>query len=445
MSCRIVYHRASEMELVDLYESRNPEDVGRPWLPTPALCYRPESDPRPSLIRPWVDTVPGFLVHFAISPPVEIEGDDGWLIRSLWASYRQSADGLLDRLATMERDGYSDVAGELRALFYEQEFTRIRRGRGEDEEEEPDPNARIPLNFIVSIRAGDSSIPWEKGSGCDAQNWSLLVASVPTPHVALWLARRLSSSTRRLCSDRYTTRLVVPGGACHVVIAPWAAYVVSMSILWRQLPVWRQGTVLVIGPGTPHDFWGERVHVLPPHVPPWQPLLVDGEASEPAAKPRVMVGDMLPPERDAAKLRELAAKSDKVPKKPKKSKIRCPSMAQRSRFDGEEFRRLAQRHYRPLAPTATLLYHGGPLTLEALLAEEQGMARGDDVAPAPRRPLRTSAAADPKKPDAYRKNHTIEALVSKMPKKRAAEAPPAAVAPPPAKKQATSDIRAYFQ
>ncbi len=378
----IVYTAGGAIELVDLYECPaslllDDDDNGRGAadgevdvqhyapLPIPALRHCVSG----RLFRPWPDHRIGFEVHFAISPPIDNSEEDA-LVNALWYNYRTNAEtGLMARLNQL---GQEDE--EARNLVDQMRTEYIA----------PKKKARFvqrPHNFIGRIESGAAAArQLEKHSGLD--NVSIHVAHVESPHVALWLMGRCNSTwsmgvwANNIRSERRLTLLLPMSATLYTVMQPnvarfGAQWPLLTAMIWDQLPQWHQGIAITLGGhgALLDDFLSDEVHVLPPHIPAHQPLVIDGRA-QPKEPPKLLFGDYEFPRAAVVDSKATTNKKTKTNKAPNFS------AAPKSKFRGVEFIEGARRAYAPVKKRGHVLR--GPLALEPLLSMQQYMAARDD-------------------------------------------------------------------
>ncbi len=426
-------------------------------LPEPALLYiGPDRTQAPRLIQPWAsDDQIGIKLHFGIYPavaPQDVYEVMASLTISLWESYRQSPTGLPDRINQLARfmratEGNAAETGRrdrvAKVLAYMQAHYFVRT-QGRDREWDQD----VATNFIIKLVTGDTTIPFEKNTGCDHRYWTVFVAHVPSIHAAICVARRLACS-KRMIKETLTPRLLLPisdPAPAYAVISPAAsAGKIIDALVWQQLPVWREGIRLTLSAGDVPDILDEVVHVLPPHVRDHRPMVVDGEAVINQTKQELLFGDMPQPERDTATLAKIAAdKPTVVTKKNKGTKARVTT-SPRSALNSKLYIEASRRAYAPRAWDKLGDAYAGPMTLAQLTAGEQKMAQ---TYRAPKVDKTTKwktkePARGKKDPRADAKTGRVDEMFRLAAAKRPrveteAEAPPVVV------KKPRLDLRSYF-
>lgn len=364
------YAKATDLTLVDLWEGvDDDDDDGIPnegdegygvrtlaSLPVAALLHGWRR------LRPWPDDRIGFKVHFALTPC--FTGDTATLVRTLWNGYRFA--GLPDRLSMFNES--------TKELFRREYMTRYPPGTR---------HPRPPDNFMARLDTSPPPMPFEKGSGCDPSTHSVLVAHVASAHAALWLMRRFAGrmDIRLYFGQEETTvkpvlLLPSPGGATYTVIAAHIppAWPLLEAMVWCQLPVWQQGTRYATSTANIPDFLTDKVHVLPPGIPPFQPDAVDGKPRD-RYVPAPMLGDVGTLGVEATVIPD--------PQRPPAGQPHLPvgsapnlSAAPRSPFRARDYILKAYRTYLPATNMMTPLE--GPLALESLLEVKQHLAQADD-------------------------------------------------------------------
>ncbi len=467
MASCIHYVTGGDVELVDLLEQEIvDEDDGMAileaddaiaMLPEPALLYR-SPDPAAAvpirLIRPWPETTKGFQIHFAITPLVpdyERSIVARSLTRALWASYSNPQTGLVERIGQIERQMLNEMVDpalkpRLESLVQHMHrlyFARTRR-KNADGHGYVDTT---PSNFIVEMTDGDTSIPFEKKSGCDHQDWSLFVAHIPSPHAAIYVARRLASSYRRLVNETYTTRLLLPLShpiRAYAVVAPVAAsrgHLID-AYIWQQLPIWRQGVEFTLTPGTIPDFFDGIVHVLPPHILDMRPAMVDAKPVDTGKKNELLFGDLPAPERDRTILAKISQEKKKAVKKGKKETV---VTSPRSAFKLDKYIAQARRNYAPRPSGQLGDAYSTPMTLAILESTGQHLAAQDDRVVVLRAPKDSQKKAEAMRiADGKLKLHKVDEMLRAAAAKRPQVAMAEVAEQPPAKKPRRDDLRSYF-
>jgi hypothetical protein len=409
---RLGYGRGADLQLVDLFECPSDDDEGeeedpedhpsrRDWtppdLPDSTLFYRPAGGGEftARIIDPWLagqSDAAGFVIHFAVTPRVSPESYDVEVIRrSLWESYRASANGLNDRIQQLYHHPQSGPLAAYwdhmyRTMYEDMRHTQRLTG--------------APRNFGTLRLEPDGARPFEKGSPCSYATHSVLVfRNVPNLHLALWLAQRVASPTSTIGRAKYAPSLllpILPGSGEYMVVqpgpllfgAPAQAWPLVPAMMWSQLPVWRQGTQYVLA-GDPQlpSYLGSVVHVLPPHAPSHQPLTSESGAVAAAAAGRTLFGDSL----DDMRGPTTTTAEEQPIIVPKKNTFAAAAVKERppplfsasktgkSAFRAKEFIHGARRTYASRPVTAAAESIPGPLSRQPLLQVTQGLARGDDT------------------------------------------------------------------